>query len=94
MIKLILSIILVLLGTGAVGLTLGLAFNHILSSTLLGIVVLTTIFKSSEANILSINFVRNSKKILHSSIVYWIPFLITIIGSQLGDDCSIRISGI
>lgn len=82
--KLVLSIVLVLLGTGAIGLTLGLTFNHVLSSTLLGIIVFTKIFPPLRRQDLSINFIRNSKNILVSSIVYWIPFLITTIGSYLG----------
>jgi len=82
--KLLLSIILVLMGTGAIGLTLGLAFNHILSSVLLGIVVGTKVLKSTRINYLSINFVQKSKKLLVSSVVFWFPFLITTIGSQLG----------
>jgi O-antigen/teichoic acid export membrane protein len=83
-VKLILAIILVMMGTGAIGLTIGLTFNHILSSILLGIVVVTTIFKSSRINNFVTIFIHNSKNILLSSIVYWIPFLITAIGSQLG----------
>lgn len=82
--KLILSIVLVLLGQGPVGLTLGLTFNHILSSILLGIIVFTKIFPSSSKKKISINFISNAKKILVSSIVYWIPLLITTIGSYLG----------
>ena len=82
--KLLLSIILVLMGTGAIGLTLGLAFNHILSSVLLGIVVGTKVLKSTRINYLSINFIQKSKKLLVSSVVFWFPFLITTIGSQLG----------
>jgi O-antigen/teichoic acid export membrane protein len=81
--KLFLSILLVLMGTGAIGLTLGLAFNHILSSILLGILVIN-VFKRSRINYLSIKFIDNCKNLLRSSVVYWIPFLITVIGSQLG----------
>jgi len=82
--KLVLSIVLVLLGQGAVGLTLGLTFNHILSSLFLGIIVFTRIFSHSNNKKISLNFINNSKKILVSSIVYWIPFLITTVGSYSG----------
>jgi O-antigen/teichoic acid export membrane protein len=71
------------MGTGAIGLTLGLAFNFILSSVLLGILV-TNVLKRSRINNLSFNFVDNCKNLLHSSVVNWIPLLITVIGSQLG----------
>ncbi len=83
-VKLIAAIILLLLGTGALGLSIGFTSNHILSSTLLGIFVMRTIFKSSRANNLLIGFIHDCKSILLSSIVYWIPLLITTIGSQLG----------
>jgi O-antigen/teichoic acid export membrane protein len=83
-VKLILAIILVLMGTGALGLTIGLTFNHVLSSILLGIVVMTTIFKSSRNNNLLTSFVHYSKNILHASVVYWIPLLITAVGYQMG----------
>jgi stage V sporulation protein B len=82
--KLLLSVILVYMGTGAIGLTLGLTFNHVLSSILLGIVVGTKVLKSTRINYLSINFIQKSKKLLVSSVVFWFPFLITTIGSQLG----------
>jgi len=82
--KLILSIALVLLGQGPIGLTLGLTFNHVLSSILLSIIVFTNILPISPKKKISINFISNAKKILVSSIVYWIPFLITTIGSYLG----------
>src|SRR6266487_5584329 len=83
-VKLIAAIILLLLGTGALGLSIGFTSNHILSSTLLGIFVMRTIFKSSRTNNLLIGFIHDCKSILLSSIVYWIPLLITTIGSQLG----------
>jgi O-antigen/teichoic acid export membrane protein len=72
------------MGTGAVGLTLGLTINHVLTSIFLGAVVITKIFKPSKLNILPINFISNSRKLLTSSSVYWGPFLITTLGSQLG----------
>ena len=43
-----------------------------------------TIFKKSSTSNLVARFIAISKSILVSSIVYWIPFLITTIGSQLG----------
>jgi O-antigen/teichoic acid export membrane protein len=83
-VKLVLAVALLLIGTGAVGLTIGIASNYVLSSILLGIFVMRTIFKSTSPSNLIERFVANSKSILVSSIVYWIPLLITTIGSQLG----------
>jgi len=83
-VKLILTVILLLIGTGAVGLTIGFTSAHVMTSILLSVIVVRTIFKKSSVNSLFANFFAISKSILVSSIVYWIPFLITTIGSQLG----------
>ena len=83
-VKLVLAAVLLLIGTGTVGLTLGFTSNFVLSSILLGIFVMRTIFKSSHTSNLVARFIAISKSILVSSIVYWIPFLIITIGSQLG----------
>ena len=83
-VKLVLAAVLLLIGTGTVGLTIGFTSNFVLSSILLGIFVMRTIFKSSHTSNLVARFIAISKSILVSSIVYWIPFLITTIGSQLG----------
>ena len=83
-VKLILAAALLLMGTGAVGLTIGFTSNHILSSILLGVFVMRTIFKSTRSSNLVAGFITTSKSILVSSIVFWIPMLITTIGSQLG----------
>jgi len=83
-VKLVLAAVLLLIGTGTVGLAIGFTSNFVLSSILLGIFVMRTIFKSSHTSNLVARFIAISKSILVSSIVYWIPFLITTIGSQLG----------
>jgi O-antigen/teichoic acid export membrane protein len=78
------------MGTGVLGLTIGYAFYEILSSILLGIVILT-IFKLSNKNnnnqritLAAANFIQACKNIVTASVVRWIPYLITTIGSQLG----------
>ena len=83
-VKLILTVILLLIGTGVVGLTIGFTSTHVLTSILLGIFVMRTIFKKSSVNNLVTSFIASARSILVSSIVYWIPFLITTVGSQLG----------
>jgi O-antigen/teichoic acid export membrane protein len=83
-VKVSLSAVLLLIGTGTVGLALGFTSYYVLSSIILGIFVMRTIFKSSSTNNLVARFVTISNSILVSSIVYWIPFLITTIGTQLG----------
>ena len=83
-VKLVLATVLLLIGTGTVGLALGFTSNHVLSSILLGIFIMRTIFRSSRTTNLLTSLVTHSKSILISSVVYWIPLLITTIGSQLG----------
>src|SRR5437867_3693818 len=82
--KLIVAALLLLIGSGTVGLAIGFTSNYVLSSILLCIFVMRTIFKSSSTSNLVVRFIAISKSILVSSIVYWIPMLITAIGSQLG----------
>jgi len=83
-VKVSLAAVLLLIGTGTVGLSLGFTSYYVLSSIILGIFVMRTIFKSSSTSNLVVRFIAISKSILVSSIVYWIPFLITTVGSQLG----------
>ena len=83
-VKLILTAILLLIGTGAIGLTIGFTSSHVLTSILLGVLLIRTIFKKSSFSISVASFIASSKSILVSSIVFWIPFLITTVGSQLG----------
>jgi O-antigen/teichoic acid export membrane protein len=87
--KLFVTVILILMGTGVLGLTIGYALNHIISSILLGIFILT-IFKLSNKNnnnqiiTAAANFSHACKNIVTASVASWIPHLITTIGSQLG----------
>jgi O-antigen/teichoic acid export membrane protein len=93
-VKIILAIVLVLAGTGAVGMMVGYTSTNILSSILFAVVILGIIFKSSSSlsstittslNSLRYTFnLRAIKDILTSSMASWIPLLITTIGSQLG----------
>jgi O-antigen/teichoic acid export membrane protein len=82
--KIVITILLLITGTGVAGLTFGFIVNYILSSVLLGIVLLRSIFKQARNNHPLQGFLDNSKKILLSSVVNWIPWLIAIVGSQLG----------
>jgi O-antigen/teichoic acid export membrane protein len=90
--KLFVALILVLMGTGVLGLTIGYTINHIVSSILLGIIILTLFNLSNRNNrsntqiimVAAANFSHACKNIVTSSVVRWIPYLITTIGSQLG----------
>jgi O-antigen/teichoic acid export membrane protein len=90
--KLFVAVILILMGNGVLGLTIGYTLTYVISSILFGVVILT-IFKLSNKNNninnqiirpAALNFSSACKNILTASVVSWIPFLITTIGSQLG----------
>jgi O-antigen/teichoic acid export membrane protein len=83
--KVILSLSLVLMGYGILGLTLGYTFfGQILASVLL-IIFISKIFKSTKKVNESVVTIRNaSESLLVGGIVAWIPVLITTVGIDLG----------
>ena len=81
--KIVLSVTLILMGTGAIGLTLGFTIGQILVTILLACVLLS-IFKSSTSNKVAVSFLSGCKSILIAGIPSWIPALITTVGTQLG----------
>jgi O-antigen/teichoic acid export membrane protein len=81
--KIVLSVTLILMGTGAAGLTLGYTIGQILVTILLAYVLLS-ILKSSTTNKAAVGFLYGCKSILIAGIPSWIPALITTIGTQLG----------
>lgn len=87
--KLLLAVILILMGAGVLGLTIGYTLNHILSSILLAIVILTTFALSNKNNnnqirTAVVNFSHACRNIVTAGVARWIPHIITTIGSQLG----------
>ncbi|HYL67317.1 MAG TPA: oligosaccharide flippase family protein [Nitrosopumilaceae archaeon] len=80
--KIVLSIVLVLMGMGAFGITLGYALFSILGSILF-IIVVIMIFKGSKNNA-DLKLKQSFKNILEASMTNWIPALIATLGSQLG----------
>lgn len=83
--KIILGLIMVLMGYGILGLTLGYTFfGQILSSILLGIFI-ARIFKSTDRFAKPVVSLRiASKKLLTGGLVAWVPVLITTLGIDLG----------
>ncbi len=78
-----LSIVLVIVGTGALGVTIGYTSVPVLTSVLLAATIWVTMFRSPKGKP-DVSFIYSLKNILNASIVFWIPGLITTIGSQLG----------
>ena len=83
--KVILGLSLVLMGYGILGLTLGYTFfGQILASVLL-IIFISKIFKSTKKVTKTTLTIRHaSESILVGGIVAWIPVLITTVGIDLG----------
>jgi stage V sporulation protein B len=86
--KIAISIILVVIGAGIAGLTVGyLLFDSLLSSTLLAIVIMRymkPVSKEKREPEPRISFIRASKDILIGGVTNWVPLLVTSIGLQLG----------
>ena len=83
-VKLVLGIILILIGFGAMGILLSFTINQVLVSITLGVLSLIILKQSNSYFPSEYTIIKASKHILTSSSVYWIPFLVTTIGSQLG----------
>lgn len=81
-VKIILAVMLLLAGWGALGLTIGYTIGFVISSILLG-VFLNLRFKSAKKSLVG-SFSQMAKDIFESSTANWIPSLVTVIGSQLG----------
>jgi O-antigen/teichoic acid export membrane protein len=81
--KVVLSVLLILMGYGAIGLTLGYTIGQILVTVVLGLILLS-LLKPSKIEKPEINFIPACKRLLFAGIPSWIPALITTIGSQLG----------
>lgn len=75
------SIVLVLVGMGAYGVTLGYTFFEIVASAIL-VPIIFVIFRNSTG--LQSNLIISSKKVFEASVVSWIPALVYNIGSQIG----------
>lgn len=80
--KIGIGIVLVLIGTGTMGITIGFALFPILGSVLL-FIVLMTILRTSNT-ISEITLMTSLKNTFSASLASWIPTLITTVGSQLG----------
>lgn len=76
----------VLIGAGITGLAFGyLLFDSLLSSVLLGIVVMKYMKPVSKEKIApTLSYIHASKDILTGGVTNWIPILVTNIGLQLG----------
>ncbi len=80
--KIILGVILVLMGFGSQGITVGFALFPVLAAVLF-YVALRSILKTSQT-ISEVKFKSSVKGTLSASLASWIPTLVTTIGSQLG----------
>jgi O-antigen/teichoic acid export membrane protein len=81
-IKILLSIILIMVGMGALGLLIGYTAFQILASIILTVYVVMILKSSTKRQETSLK--NASKSTLSASIANWIPTLITTVGAQLG----------
>jgi O-antigen/teichoic acid export membrane protein len=90
-VKIVLAIILLIAGWGALGITLGYTIGFVISSILLGI-FLNVKLKSQKKSPVN-SFSQITKNILSSSSANWIPAVVTAIGSQLGTVIVLGVQG-
>ena len=83
--KIVLSIIMVMADTGAIGLAISyLLIDSVLSCVLLTIVISRLLKSESKKDMATISFNHASREIIVGGLTNWIPLLVSTIGSQLG----------
>jgi O-antigen/teichoic acid export membrane protein len=82
--KFILSVVLVLVGTGALGVTIGFSFFSVIGSILLAFSIVKIFRSSSTKQIPKISLKIALKNTIDASVPSWIPTLVYSIGSHLG----------
>jgi O-antigen/teichoic acid export membrane protein len=81
--KIVLAVILVSVGSGALGITISSTFFPILGSILLSITIIM-IFKPSSMYKSEVSIRKSFKNVFIAGVASWIPALISILGSNLG----------
>ena len=82
LVKIVLAIILISIGTGVLGLIIGFTSFTIISSILLALTIQMILKNAKKKQ--EISFRNTVKDILNASVVSWIPGLITTFGIHLG----------
>lgn len=80
--KIALTIILILLGTGALGITVGYLSAYLSAAILLFFILRTTLKPLKQAS--TVNLYHACKNILLASVASWVPRVIAVIGTRLG----------
>ena len=80
--KFAIAIILVLVGTGALGVTIGFTSFSIMGVIILAFTIMTTFKLSKDKPKVSFNY--SFRNIIIASMASWVPGLVSTIGSQLG----------
>jgi len=89
--KAVLTIILILIGTGAIGITVGYLSAYISASILFFFFLANSLESRNEVSTLSLH--HGCKKILYAGIVSWLPRVMAVIGSRLGTVVLFAIEG-
>jgi len=90
-VKIVLAIILISIGTGVLGLTIGFTSFTIVSAILLALTI-QMILRNAEKKP-DISFRNSVKDIFNASVVSWVPGLVSIFGIHLGTIVVFWISG-
>jgi O-antigen/teichoic acid export membrane protein len=80
--KVILSVVMVLIGTGAIGVTIGFTVAPLMSSFIFAFVIITSLKSASSKS--EVGLRGSLKDIFVSSGATWVPTIIYTIGSHLG----------
>lgn len=80
--KIILTIILILLGTGALGITIGYLSFYFLAAVLLFLTLTTMLTRVKPRSFT--DCYNTCKSILHASVATWLPRVLAAIGTRLG----------
>ena len=81
-IRIVLAIVLVLLGTGAAGITAGYLIGFATATILLSFTLVTSIMPAKRHS--TISLLQGCKNILVASVPSWIPRVLAVVGAHLG----------
>jgi O-antigen/teichoic acid export membrane protein len=82
LIRIVLAIILVLLGTGAAGITIGYLIGFACATILLSFTLVTSLIPVKKES--TISLFHGCKTILVASVPSWIPRVLAVVGAHLG----------
>jgi O-antigen/teichoic acid export membrane protein len=80
--KIVLTVVLILIGTGAVGVTIGYLSAYLSAAILLSFIIASFLMPIKQ--MATIRLYHACKTVIHASVVSWVPKVIAVIGTRLG----------